>query len=266
MFLVGHAIVAFLIAYAVSRALATEKRKDRAATKISFALVMVLGVLPDIDILFQALGIMPHKTFTHSVILSAIVVAPAIFVVARWPLKQTLAASMAYALAYAQHLFDDIIVGTLNVAYPFGSLPVGIGIDYGSVYHLALEIVLVALVAAIFLSRSFGKARLQSWKNLPWQKYQSNYYYYSSASSMSFLFGFGRVDKVCYALLMLSFLVSFAYLLYEMKALPRLFIESDLEVALFVILHLSALALASFMIFVSREHARVESYSIEDKD
>lgn len=265
MFLVGHAMVAFLIAFAISRTLgAAEKRKEGAVTRISFALVMLIGVLPDIDIVFQALGIMPHKTFTHSVILSAMVVAPAIFVVARWPLKQTLVASLAYALAYSQHMFDDIIVGTLNVAYPFGSLPVGIGIAYGSVYHLALEIVLVVVVAAIVMSRSFGKAGLQPQQRLQLQKHQLNYHS-SPFYSLSFLFGFGRIDKICYVLLMLSFLVSFVYLLHEMKALSRLFIESDLEVALFVILHLSALALVSFMVLVSREHAKLESYSRGDK-
>jgi hypothetical protein len=267
MFLVGHAMVAFLIAFAIHRTLGAvaEKRKEGAVTKISFALVMLLGVLPDIDIVFQALGIIPHKTFTHSVILSAMVVAPAIFAVARWPLKQTLVASLAYVLAYSQHLFDDIVVGTLNVAYPFGSLPVGIGIPYGSVYHLALEIVLVAVVAAIVMKRSFGKAGLQSQQRSQLSQSQSNYHSSPPNSSFpSFLFGFGKVDKLCYALLMLSFLVSFAYLLHEMKALPRLFIESELEVALFVILHLSALALVSFMILVAREHARLRSISRQD--
>lgn len=262
-------MVAFLIAYVISRTLgsaADKKRKGGAATRISFALVMLLGVLPDIDIVFQALGIIPHKTFTHSVILSAMVVAPAIFVVDRWPLKQTMVASLAYALAYSQHMFDDMIVGTLNVAYPFGSLPVGIGIPYGSVYHLALEIVLVAIVAAIVMKRSFGKAGLQSQQRSQLSQSQSNYHSSPSPNSPSpsFLFGFGKVDKVCYALLMLSFLVSFVYLLHEMKALSRLFIESELEVALFVILHLSALALVSFTILVSREHARLKSISRQD--
>ncbi|AIF82348.1 putative membrane-bound metal-dependent hydrolase (DUF457) [Candidatus Nitrososphaera evergladensis SR1] len=253
-------MVAFLIAYAVSRMLVTSEDKRRrlaGTTKIALALVMLLGILPDTDIVFQAFGIIPHKTFTHSVILSAFLVAPAIFVVARWPLKQTLAASLAYALAYAQHLFDDIIVGTLNVAYPFGTIPVGIGIAYGSVYHLALEIVLVAAVAAIVMKGSFGKTRKQSES---FGQRSNNYY----SLYRLHLFGFGKVDKVCYALLMLSLLVSFAYLLQEMKSIPRLFIESDLEVALFVILHLSALALVSFMILVSRENAKPEPSSREE--
>lgn len=229
MFLVGHAMVAFLIAYLIS-----ERARGKALgdTRISFALVMLIGVLPDIDMVFQAVGIMPHKTFTHSLVVSAMIVAPAIFAAARWPLHQTMAASLAYALAYAQHMLDDIVVGTLNVAYPLGNIPVGIGIAYGSLYHLILECALVSVVACIVVSRSFGDKR--RW----WHDHDS-------------LFAFRGVDKICYALLILSFIVSFAYLLHEMKSIPRLFIESELDIALFVLLHISALALASFLLFVS---------------
>ncbi len=272
MFLVGHAMVGFLIAYGLVRILgrSSDRRKGAATTtsiaRISFALVMLLAVLPDIDIVFQALGIMPHKTYTHSVILDGLLVAPAIFVVARWsPLRQTLAASLAYSLAYAQHMFDDIVVGTLNVAYPFGNVPVGIGIAYGSVYHLALEIALVAVVAVIVVSRSFGNAAVQQQQLLKSGQQQSTKF--PSSSSIAnhyhglFMSGFGKLDKLCFALLVLSLLVSFAYLLQEMKSIPRLYIDSELEVALFVVLHLSALALVSFMILVSRENAKLVSIS-----
>lgn len=270
MFLVGHAMVAFLIAYCIflimsgsTTIAAGTKRKNFAitTTKISFALVMFLGILPDFDMVFQAAGIMPHKTFTHSPILSGMVVAPAIFVIARWPLKQTLAASLAYALAYAQHILDDIVVGTLNVAYPFGSLSVGIGIAYGSVYHLVLEIALVAAVATILVSSAFGKTSqrrqqhqqlLSSPKPAPQQKSDDQH----SFASLFLFSRFGKLDKVCYALLLLSFLISFAYLMYEMKSIPHLFVESELEVSLFVLLHLAALALVSFMIVVSREETK----------
>jgi hypothetical protein len=268
MFLVGHAMVAFLIAYCIilitrgSTTIAARANRRNAAvktTKISFALVMFLGILPDFDMVFQAAGIMPHKTFTHSPILSGMVVAPAIFVMARWPLKQILAASLAYALAYAQHIFDDIVVGTLNAAYPFGSLSVGIGIAYGSVYHLVLEIALVAAVATILVSIAFGKTSqrrqqqlLSSPKPAPPQKSDDQL----SFASLFLFSRFGKLDKVCYALLLLSFLISFAYLMYEMKSIPHLFVESELEVSLFVLLHLAALALVSFMIVVSREETK----------
>jgi hypothetical protein len=276
MFLVGHALVAFLIAYCIffmmyngntitvggiNRKNAEKTKIIATKTKISFALVMLLGILPDFDMVFQAAGIMPHKTFTHSPILSGMVVAPVILVMARWPLKQTLAASLAYALAFAQHIFDDIVVGSLNVAYPFGSLSVGIGIAYGSVYHLVLEISLVAVVAAILMSSAFGKASqrrgergqrqqfllLSPSKPTPKRSDVSPYF------KSSFLFSrFGKLDKVCYALLLLSFLISFGYLFYEMKATPHLFVESGLEMSLFVLLHLAAVALVSFMIIISR--------------
>lgn len=229
MFLIGHAMVAFLIAHLVSR------RGLGAGATISFALVMLIGTLPDIDIILQILGIIPHKTYTHSLAVSA-AISLAIYAATRQALRAAPAAALAYALAYAQHMLDDVIIGTLNVAYPFGYLPVGIGIGYGSLYHLAIEMVLVAAVTAIVMARLFSR------------KEQS--------PSQLLLFGFGKVDKISYALLMASFAISFAYLLSQMNQLPRLFVESELEVALFALLHVAGMALTSFLIFAAKEHAR----------
>lgn len=230
MFLIGHAMVAFLIAHLISR------RGLGAGATISFALVMLIGTLPDIDIILQILGIMPHKTYTHSLAVSA-VISLAIYAITRWALGAAPAAALAYALAYAQHMLDDVIIGTLNVAYPFGYLPVGIGIGYGSLYHLVIEMALVAAVTAIVMARLFsGKEQEPSPRLL--------------------LFGFGKADKISYALLMASFTISFAYLLSQMHQLPRLFVESELEVALFALLHVAGMALTSFLIFAAREHAK----------
>jgi hypothetical protein len=266
MFLVGHAMVAFLIAYLIIFMFLKNGGRQRIASakNISFALVMLIGTLPDVDIFFQILGVMPHKTFTHSILLSAVIVAPAIFVLSKWPLRQTLAASMAYALAYAQHMLDDIVVGTLNVAYPFGNLPIGFGIPYGSVYHLVLECVLVGIVTAIIMGHSFRNRKPRdpsdssqlltspSPSSLP-----------SLASLSALLFRFRKIDKICYTLLLTSFIVSFAYLLHDMKSIPRLSIESNLEVSLFALLHVSALALLSFLIFVSGKEEN-DGYNYDD--
>ena len=76
MYLVGHAMVAFLIAFGVS--------KKFKGGRISFVLVMLLACLPDIDILLQSAGITAHKTYTHSLILSAVIVPAIIFGIAKW--------------------------------------------------------------------------------------------------------------------------------------------------------------------------------------
>ncbi len=127
MFLVGHAVVAFLIAYIVCRIF-------RINQGVSFALAMVIGIIPDIDIVTQSLGIMAHKTFTHSLIVSP-VIAGSIFLVTRVGFKQTFAVAMIYSLAYIQHIMDDVVIGTLNIQYPIGNLPLSIGIAYGSLTH-----------------------------------------------------------------------------------------------------------------------------------
>ena len=59
---------------------------------------------------------------------------------------------------------------------------------------------------------------------------------------------------MAYALFIVALIISFVYLLYGVKVLPRVFIETDLELALFVMLHLSAIALVSFLVLVSRQH------------
>ena len=108
-------MVAFLIAYIVCRIF-------RINQWVSFPLAMVIGIIPDIDIVTQSLGIMAHKTFTHSLILSPVIVG-SIFLVTRVGFKQTFAVAMIYSLAYVQHIMDDVVIGTLNILYPIGNLP-----------------------------------------------------------------------------------------------------------------------------------------------
>src|SRR5918912_4294425 len=103
MFLVGHAVVAFLIAYLVCRLFKLNQQ-------LSFALAMVIGIIPDIDIVTQSLGIMAHKTFTHSLIASA-AIGGSIFLVSILGFKHTFAIAMIYSLAYVQHSIDDMVIG-----------------------------------------------------------------------------------------------------------------------------------------------------------
>ena len=231
MFLVGHAVVAFLIAYIVCRIFKINRG-------VSFALAMVIGIIPDIDIVTQSLGIMAHKTFTHSLIISA-AIGGSIFLVSRLKFKLTFAAAMIYALAYIQHIIDDMVIGTLNILYPIGNLPVTIGIAYGSLTHEIIEILLLALAASIIVGKSFRSIGNST----------------HDGRATGSLFRFSITDKISYVILIVSLLFSFGYLLYEMKSLPRLILETDLEIGLFVLLHLATLLWIFFMMLAARQDA-----------
>jgi hypothetical protein len=242
MFLVGHAVVAFLIAYIVCRIF-------RINQGVSFALAMVIGIIPDIDIVTQSLGIMAHKTFTHSLIVSPVIVG-SIFLVTRLGFKQTFAVAMIYSLAYVQHIIDDVVIGTLNILYPIGNLPVSIGIAYGSLTHEIIEILLLAVAATIIVGKSFRSISNST----------------DDGTATSSLFRFSITDKISYIILIVSLLFSFGYLLYELKSLPRLILETSLEIALFVLLHLAALAWVSFMMLAARQDSAISKRSlISDK-
>ncbi len=233
MFLVGHAVVAFLIAYIVCRIFKINQG-------FSFALAMVIGIIPDIDIITQSLGIMTHKTFTHSLIVSA-AIGGSIFLVSRLGFKLTFAVAMIYSLAYIQHIIDDMVIGTLNILYPIGNLPVSMGIAYGSLTHEIIEILLLAVAAWIIVGKSFRSI--------------GNSTHDGMATSSSSLFRFSLSDKISYTILIVSLLFSFGYLLYGIKSLPRLILETDLEIGLFVLLHLAALMWVFFMMLAARQDA-----------
>ncbi|HYY67352.1 MAG TPA: metal-dependent hydrolase [Nitrososphaeraceae archaeon] len=243
MFLVGHAVVAFLIAYILCRIF-------RVNQGVSFALAMVIGIIPDIDIITQSLGIMAHKTFTHSLIVSPVIVG-SIFLVTKVGFKQTFAVAMIYSLAYVQHIMDDVVIGTLNVLYPIGNLPLSIGIAYGSLTHEIIEILLLVVAASIIVGKSFGSIISNSTDD---------------GMATSSLFRFSITDKISYTILIASLLFSFGYLLYEMESLPRLILETNIEIALFVLLHLAALTWVSFMMLAARQDSAISKRSlISDK-
>lgn len=240
MYLVGHAIIAFLLAFGISRQFKIDG--------ISFALVMIIACLPDIDIVFQAAGITSHKTYTHSIILSLVVVPSIIFAISRWR-RVPAGTAFVYSLAYISHIvIGDIVVGGTNILYPFGNVLIGTGVGYGTVAHSAVEFLLLAAAAGIIIGKSFRMTAHASG-------------YYSSR-----LFSFNRVDKASYALLLASLVVSFTYLLYGVKVLPRLFIQTNLELALFVMLHLSAIAVIAFLMVVARQHKNQQKKMVKSQE
>jgi len=236
MFLVGHAVVAFLIAYIVCRIFKVNQG-------VSFALAMVIAIIPDIDIVAQSLEIMTHKTFTHSLIVSA-AIGGSIFLVTRLGFRQAFAAAMIYSLSYVQHLIGDMVVGTLNILYPIGNLPVSIGIAYGSLTHLIIEILLLAVAALIIVDKSFRSIGNSTKDD-------------DDGMATSSLFQFSITDKISYIILIASLLVSFGYILDGLKSLPRLILDTDLEIALFVLLHIAALMWVSFMMLAARRYTAI---------
>ena len=148
------------------------------------------------------------------------------------------AVAMIYSLAYVQHIIADIVIGTpLNILYPIGNLPVGIGIAFGSLTHEIIEVLLLAVATLIITGKSF--------------RWIGNITHYGMTTFS--LFRFSITDKISYIILIVSLIFSFAYLLYEMESLPRLILEADLEVVLFLLLHIAALTFISFMMLAARQ-------------
>ena len=232
MFLVGHAVIAFLIAFIICRIFKIDQG-------VSFALAMVIGIIPDIDIVTQSLGIMAHKTSTHSLIVP-LAIGGFILLVSRLGFKQTFAVAMIYSLAYLQHIIGDIVIGEVNILYPIGNLPVGIGIAFGSLTHEIIEILLLAVATSIIVGKLFRSVGNNSLLD---------------GVAKSSLFRFSITDKISYIVLIVSLLFSFGYLLYEINSLPRPILETNLEIALFVLLHLAALLWVFFIVLVAMQDA-----------
>ncbi len=236
MFLVGHAVVAFLIAYLVCRIFKINQG-------VSFLLAMVIAIIPDIDIVTQYFGIMSHKTFTHSPIVS-VAIGGSIFLITRLVFKQTFAVALTYSLAYVQHIIDDMLIGTLNILYPIGNLSVSIGIAYGSLTHEIIEFLLLAVAAWITVWKSFRSIGKITHDNMAHDR-----------MTRCSLFGFSITDKISFIILIVSLLFSFGYLLYGMRSLPRLIVETNLEIALFMLLHIGTLLWIFFMILAASKGA-----------
>jgi hypothetical protein len=227
MFLVGHAALAFLISYGISR-------KFGVVSAVSFAAVMLIASLPDIDIITQDAGIIPHKTYTHSPIIS-LTISSVIFLIAKLLLKQNSIVALIYGLAYLYHIIGDLIVGTLNVLFPFGYVPIGLGINFGSLFDEIIEMLLLLLAVSITLRASFANN--------------------SSGTNNNAILRYSRIDKIGFALLILVLIISFAYFLYNSESSHALFFDTELQITLFVLLHLMGVSWILLIVLVSRQFA-----------
>ena len=229
MFLVGHAALAFLISYGISR-------KFGVVSAVSFAAVMLIASLPDIDIIAQEAGIIPHKSYTHSPIIS-LAISSVIFLIAKLFLKQKSIVALIYGLAYLYHIIGDLIVGPpLNVLFPFGYVPIGLGIDFGSLSAEIIEMLLLLLAVGITLRASFAN---------------------NSSGTNNAILRYSRIDKIGFALLILALIISFAYLVYNIDSSHSPFFDTELQITLFVLLHLMGVAWILLIVLVSRQFAMV---------
>ncbi|MGO8805546.1 MAG: metal-dependent hydrolase [Candidatus Bathyarchaeia archaeon] len=111
--------------------------------KLIVPLILLLGILPDSDILLGGIGVM-HRTFTHSFLFWIIIFVP-LFIVFR--LK-----SLPYFVAVVSHFaFGDLIIGKGMVFWPLSSKLVGLGFNMGSIVDVTLEIAGLAIAAGIIM-------------------------------------------------------------------------------------------------------------------
>jgi membrane-bound metal-dependent hydrolase YbcI (DUF457 family) len=229
MLFVGHIAIAFIICYVLSKILSIKR--------ISFSLIMLLSVLPDIDLGFKLLGIDPgHRTFTHSAILALIVSVAAAFIT---KLQKSV---LVYSIAYFTHiLIGDILINSVNILYPFGVFQVGVGIQLGvgikfnSLTHIIIEFLPLIGMTAIVIRE---------------------YFLYKKGVVDSILFRYSSLDHILYIFVILAVITSFVYLMVNEIKYNALSLDSnkllEIRLILMIMLHISAIAIITFIWAISR--------------
>jgi hypothetical protein len=109
--------------------------------KLFIPAVLILGVMPDIDILLHGFGV-GHHTFTHSFFFWFVLFAPFLAV---YRLR-----AVPYLAAVVQHFaFGDFIVGNVLILWPFSPLYFGLKFPMISTVDVALETAGLLLAAGI---------------------------------------------------------------------------------------------------------------------
>jgi membrane-bound metal-dependent hydrolase YbcI (DUF457 family) len=223
MLFVGHIAIAFIICYVLSKILSIKR--------ISFSLIMLLSVLPDIDLGFKLLGIDPgHRTFTHSAILALIVSVAAAFIA---KLQKSV---LVYSIAYFTHiLIGDILINSVNILYPFGVFQLGVGIKFNSLTHLIIEFLpLIGMIAIVI----------------------REYFLYKKGVGDSILFHHSSLDHILYIFVILAVIASFVYLMVNEIKYNALSLDInkllEIRLILMIMLHISAIAIIAFIWAISR--------------
>ena len=99
--------------------------------KLVLPLIMILGILPDIDILFESFGVL-HRTVTHSLLLYLVLFIP-FFVVYNWK-------AIPYFVAVISHfIFGDLLIGQVALFWPLNQSFIGFNFTMSSLTDIALE-------------------------------------------------------------------------------------------------------------------------------
>ena len=124
MFFLGHMSWAYVFAVAFA---------GRRRGKLFIPVILMLGVLPDVDLFLEGFGV-GHRTFFHSIFFWVMLFVPAL-VIFRWKV-------FPYLVAVLQHFtFGDLFVAGVMLFWPFSSSFFGFDNAMLSVFDVALEIV-----------------------------------------------------------------------------------------------------------------------------
>lgn len=231
MFFLGHISIAFVITYFL-----VERFHLRG---ISLSLIMFLSILPDIDIVFRLIGIdLGHRSITHSLLVSMIVSGILL-------IKYRKPSVVIYFFAYLSHiLVGDLIVGPLNLLYPFGQFYVNGGVDFKGPEHLVIEGLLLLMMAMIVFGRYLSNRKLHT-----------------------FPFDFTKLDTFFYPIIIVAIIVSLFFLLdqsqRELADFPNfvfLLIQSanDYKTTTIIVLHAFGIVIISFLWIISRRNSQVQ--------
>ena len=139
MYFLGHMAWAYVFAILAWAFIPGIKRTG----KLFIPLILILGVLPDADLLFGRLGIV-HHTVTHSFFFWIVLFVP-FFVVFR--LK-----AIPYFVAVVQHFaFGDLLVDKVMLFWPFKSSFIGLNWGMGSPLDVAFESAGLVLMLGIMI-------------------------------------------------------------------------------------------------------------------
>jgi membrane-bound metal-dependent hydrolase YbcI (DUF457 family) len=230
MFFLGHISIALIISYFIVRRF---QLRD-----ISLSLIMFLSILPDVDIVIRLLGIdLGHRSITHSLLVSMIVWGVLL-------IKYRKPSAMLYFFAYLSHIFGDLMIGPLNLSYPFGQYFVNGVADFRAPEHLVIEGVLLMIMATIVFGQYLRNRRIHI-----------------------FPFGFSKLDSFFYPIMIFALTVSLFFLLdqsqSELTQFPDsifLLIQSpiDYEIAAIIVMHTFGIAIVSFLWIVSRRNFQIQ--------
>ena len=104
---------------------------------------MILGILPDIDILFENFGVL-HRTVTHSLLTYSLLFIP-LFIVFNWK-------AVPYFVAVISHfVFGDLLIGQVALLWPLNQSFIGFNFTMSSLTDITIESIGLLLAVVIII-------------------------------------------------------------------------------------------------------------------